>query len=165
MNTCANWVWIKFTCHKFVLVCKYGWVMAEWLERWLQQWAARGVSKILVSPVRYWHPPHEAIRSYLVFTLMPEHGVMLSCLLHTKLYQHKCKTIICLADMWFQKWRKWWYYDHFISTILIPKSGSIPLLLSTMNLKFNCENMLWPRLASEVIWCWKSWSTLDQIMA
>ena len=24
-----------------------GWVMAEWLRRWLQQWAARGVSKIL----------------------------------------------------------------------------------------------------------------------
>ena len=24
-----------------------GWVMVEWLGRWLQQWAARGVSKIL----------------------------------------------------------------------------------------------------------------------
>ena len=37
-----------------------GWVMAEWLRRWLKQWAARGVSKILGSPVQHWHPPHEA---------------------------------------------------------------------------------------------------------
>ena len=36
------------------------WVMAEWLEPWLQQWAARGVSKILGSLVRYWHPPQSS---------------------------------------------------------------------------------------------------------
>ena len=40
-----------------------GWVMAEWLGRWLQQWVAWGASEILGFPVRYWHPPHEAIRS------------------------------------------------------------------------------------------------------
>ena len=58
-----------------------GWVVAEWLGHWLQQWAATGVSKILGSPVRHWHPPHEAILSYLVFTLLPMHGgiVSLSC--------------------------------------------------------------------------------------
>ena len=40
-----------------------GWVMAEWSRRWLEQWAARGVSKILGSLVQHWHPPHERIRS------------------------------------------------------------------------------------------------------
>ena len=36
----------------------YGWVMAEGLKQWLQQCAARGVSKILGSPVQHWYPPH-----------------------------------------------------------------------------------------------------------
>ena len=39
------------------------WVMAEWLGRWLQQWGAKGVTKILEFTVQHWHPPHEAIRS------------------------------------------------------------------------------------------------------
>ena len=44
--------------------------MAEWLGRWLQQWAARGVFKILRFPARYWHPPYEAIRS--LFGIYPD---------------------------------------------------------------------------------------------
>ena len=40
-----------------------GWDIARWLGRWLQQWAATGVFKILGSPVRHGHPSHEAIRS------------------------------------------------------------------------------------------------------
>ena len=55
-----------------------GWVMAEWLRRWLQQWVARGVSEIMVFQVQHWHPPHEAICSYLVFTLLPVHGDIFS---------------------------------------------------------------------------------------
>ena len=40
-----------------------GWVLAEWLGRWLQHWAASGVFKIPELPVRHRHSPHEAIRS------------------------------------------------------------------------------------------------------
>ena len=38
-------------CHtaQLVPVRFDGWVMPEWLGRWLQQWAARGVSEILGS--------------------------------------------------------------------------------------------------------------------
>ena len=61
-----------------------GRVMAEGLGRWLHQWAARGVSKILGSLVRHWHPPHEAIRSYLVINLLPVQGSRLPCPLSTK---------------------------------------------------------------------------------
>ena len=43
------------------------------------QLAARGVSKYLGPQVSYWHPPHEAVRSWLIFTLLPVHGGMLSC--------------------------------------------------------------------------------------
>ena len=32
----------------------------------------------------YCHPVYEAIRSWLGSTLLPEHGDMFSCLLHTK---------------------------------------------------------------------------------
>ena len=58
-------------------------VMAEWFRCWLYQSAARGVSKILGSPVQHWHIPHEAIRSQLVFTLLTLHGGMLSSFHHT----------------------------------------------------------------------------------
>ena len=54
------------------------------VRRWLQRGGGGSVSKILGSPVQYWHPPHEAIRSYLVLTLLPVHGTMLSCFLRTK---------------------------------------------------------------------------------
>ena len=38
-----------------------GWVMADWLRRWLQQCAARGVCKIMGCSVQHWHPPHNSL--------------------------------------------------------------------------------------------------------
>ena len=61
-----------------------------------------GVSKIPESPVQYWHPPHEAIRSWLVYTLLPVHGYVFSCFLHTKWYSfvlYFC-ILLCFAFIW-----------------------------------------------------------------
>ena len=44
----------------------------------------RDACEIIMAAVRYWHPAHEAIRSCLESTLMPVHGDILSCHLHTK---------------------------------------------------------------------------------
>ena len=38
--------------------------MAEWLRRWLQQWAAKGVSKIMGSPV-YRDYGMDCVRNYI----------------------------------------------------------------------------------------------------
>ena len=54
---------LLFITHSYFQSVFDGWVMAEWLRRWLHQYAARGVSKILGSPVQHCHPPDEAIRS------------------------------------------------------------------------------------------------------
>ena len=38
-----------------------GWVMADWLRRWLQQCAARGACKIMGWSVQHWHSPHNSL--------------------------------------------------------------------------------------------------------
>ena len=66
-----------------------GWVIAQWLARWPQQWWGN-VSEILQPPVRSWHPDHEAMKliNGTVFTLQPVHKDMLPCPLHAKLYNY-----------------------------------------------------------------------------
>ena len=97
----TNILWI---CNKnHLVICP----MDEELKRWLQHWT---VSNILGSQVRHWHPPHEAICSYLVFALLPIHGDMSSCLLHTKLY---IVYILTLPYVWLFLWLGCLIFEYF----------------------------------------------------
>ena len=49
------------------------WVMTKWLARWPLLWVAKAVSWDSEPWIRNYVPTHEAVRSWLAFTLLPVH--------------------------------------------------------------------------------------------
>ena len=66
-----------------------GWPIAKCLARYHHSGWWKMTLICWDSLFENWHPTHEAIRSRLVFTLLPVHRDMFSCPLHTKWYIYR----------------------------------------------------------------------------